>query len=76
MHTIKAAVKWMIKEARGIGPPARIKKINLACTIYHIWGARNKRIFEGKNELLEAIIRHIQIKVYRSIYNLFSDYRD
>ena len=75
MHTLKAAVKWMIKEARGTGLPAKIKRISLACTVYHIWEARNKKIFEGKNVHPNAIIRQIQIQVYRTIYSLFPDYR-
>ncbi|GFY91271.1 hypothetical protein Acr_07g0014670 [Actinidia rufa] len=75
MTTLKSAVKWMIKEARGTGLPAKIKKISLACTIYHIWVARNKRIFEGKTDHTKAIIRRIQIHVYRSIYILFPDFR-
>ncbi|GFY93673.1 hypothetical protein Acr_09g0001190 [Actinidia rufa] len=75
MTTLKSAVKWMIKEARGTSLPAKIKKISLACTIYHIWVARNKRIFEGKTDHTKAIIRRIQIHVYRSIYILFPDFR-
>ena len=45
MQTLKAVIKWMTKEARGTGFPAKIKRISLTCTVYHIWGARNKRIF-------------------------------
>ena len=75
MQTIKTVVKWMIKEARGTGFPAKIKKIALACTVYHIGGARNKKNFEDKIEHPEAIFRHIQIQTYRSIYNLFPNYR-
>ncbi|GFZ19419.1 hypothetical protein Acr_28g0001240 [Actinidia rufa] len=75
MQTIKTAVKWMIKEAKGIGLPAKIKKIAYACTVYLIGGARNKRNFEGKIEHPEAIFRCIQIQTYRSIYNLLPDYR-
>ena len=75
MKTLKTAVKWMIKEARGTSFLAKIKRISLACTVYHIWGARNKKIFESKIEHLDAIIRSIQIQVYRNIYALFPDYR-
>ncbi|GFZ19928.1 laccase 12 [Actinidia rufa] len=32
MNTLKAAVKWMIKEARGTGAQAKAKRIGLACT--------------------------------------------
>ncbi|XP_057489694.1 uncharacterized protein LOC130775591 [Actinidia eriantha] len=73
IQTLKAAVKWMIKEARGTGVPAKIKRINLASTVYHIWEARNQRNFEGKIKHPEAIIRRIQIQVYRCLYGLFPD---
>ncbi|XP_057492447.1 uncharacterized protein LOC130778052 [Actinidia eriantha] len=75
MNTLKAAVKWMIKESRGTGFPAKFKRISLACTIYYIWGTRNKRIFEDKIEQPEEIIRRIQSHVYRSIYTLFPDFK-
>ena len=74
MQTLKAAVKWMIKEARGTGVPAKIKRISLASTVYHIWEARNQRNFEGKIRQPDAIIRRIQIQVYRCIYSLFPDF--
>ena len=73
MQTIKASVKWMIKEARGTGLQAKVKRISLACTVYHLWEARNQKIFEGKSNQPEAIVRRIQIQVYRSIYCLFPD---
>ena len=73
MQTIKAAVKWMIKEARDTGIQAKIKRISLASTVYHIWEARNQRIFEGKIKHPDAIVRRIQIHVYRCIYSLFPD---
>ena len=74
MQTFKAAIKWMIKEAKGTGPQAKIKKISLACIVYHLWEARNQRIFEGRFKQAEAIIRGIQTQVYRSIYCLLPDY--
>ena len=73
MQTLKAAVKWLIKEARGTGAPAKIKRISLASTVYHLWEARNQRNFEGKIKHPEAIVRRIQIQVYRCMYNLFPD---
>ncbi|GFZ09693.1 hypothetical protein Acr_21g0002920 [Actinidia rufa] len=57
MQSLKATVKWLIKEARGTGFPAKIKRIGIACMVYSIWEARNKRIFEGKVEQPDAISR-------------------
>ncbi|GFY81203.1 hypothetical protein Acr_01g0010120 [Actinidia rufa] len=73
MNTLKAAVKWLIKEARGTGVQAKVKKIGLACTVYYLWEARNLRIFEGKIKHPEAIVRGIQIQVFRVIEGLYSD---
>ncbi|GFY96656.1 hypothetical protein Acr_11g0009620 [Actinidia rufa] len=73
MNTLKAAVKWLIKEARGTGVQAKVKKIVLACTVYYLWEARNLRIFEGKIKHPEAIVRGIQIQVFRVIEGLYSD---
>ena len=40
MQTIKATVKWIIKEARGTSVPAKIKRISLASIVYHLWEAK------------------------------------
>ncbi|XP_057955017.1 probable LRR receptor-like serine/threonine-protein kinase At1g06840 isoform X3 [Malania oleifera] len=47
MSTIKAAAKWLHKEARGKGIHSAGKKIALAATIYLIWHFRNKCRFEN-----------------------------
>ena len=73
MQTLKVAVKWMIKEARGTGFLAKIKRIGLACIVYYIWEVRNKRLFEDKIEQPEAISRRIQIQSYKILYSLFPD---
>ena len=73
MGTLKAAVKWIFKEARGTGIQAKAKRIGLACTVYYIWEARNERIFEDIIKDPKDIIRRIQIQVYRVLYNLYPD---
>ena len=70
MSTLKSATKWLIKEARGTGIQSKAKKVALACTVYHIWEARNKRIFEGVIKQPDAIVRQIQMQVYRVMFNL------
>ena len=73
MSTLKAATKWIFKEAKGTGIQARAKRIGFACTVYYMWEARNKRIFEGVIKQPEDIIRRIQIQVYSGLYNLYPD---
>ena len=65
LTTLKAAAKWIIKEARGTGDQVVAKKVGFACTVYCIWATRNARIFEGKITHSTGIIRDIKIQVYR-----------
>ncbi|GFY85411.1 hypothetical protein Acr_04g0001490 [Actinidia rufa] len=60
LTTLKAAVKWTIKKARGTRIQAKAKRLGLACTTYYLWEARNLRIFKGKVQAPEAVIRNIQ----------------
>ncbi|PSS30620.1 Ribonuclease H protein [Actinidia chinensis var. chinensis] len=43
LSTLKAAVKWSIKEARGTGIQSKAKRLGIACTTYFVWEARNLR---------------------------------
>lgn len=74
LTTLKAAVKWVIKEARGTGIQAKMKKLALASSTYFLWEARNLRIFEGKVQSPEAVIRKIQISVYGVLNYLHPDF--
>ncbi|GFZ09700.1 hypothetical protein Acr_21g0002990 [Actinidia rufa] len=42
LNTIKAAVKWTIKEATGTGVKAIAKRMGIACIVYCIWKHRNE----------------------------------
>ena len=71
MSTIDSALKWIKKESRGSGCNAKARCTALACTVYHIWNARNRRIFEGQTMEVEGIVFRIKLHVYRTIYSLF-----
>ncbi|GFS35505.1 hypothetical protein Acr_00g0040240 [Actinidia rufa] len=73
LSTLKAAVKWSIKEARGTGIQSKAKRLGIACTTYFVWEARNLRLFEGRVQAPEAVIRKIQISVYRVLINSQAD---
>ncbi|XP_057982366.1 uncharacterized protein LOC131167587 [Malania oleifera] len=72
MSSLKAALKWLHKEARGTGIQPTGKKIGLAATVYLIWHFRNRRKFEGKiispPELIDVIKRY----TYRAIFDRFN----
>jgi len=72
MSTIQSALKWIKKESRGSGRNARARCTALACTVYQIWNARNRRIFEDQVMDVEGIVFRIQLHVYRTLYSLFS----
>ena len=76
LTTIRAAAKWIIKEARGTGVQAIAKKVGFACTVYCIWKTRNARIFEGKILHPTGIIRYIKIQVYRTLHASFPNLRE
>ncbi|GFZ06915.1 hypothetical protein Acr_18g0010850 [Actinidia rufa] len=71
LTTLKAAAKWIKKEARGTGAQAIAKKTGFAATVYFIWKARNAKIFEGTPIQTTSIIRDIKIQVYRGLYEKF-----
>ncbi|KAK6128250.1 hypothetical protein DH2020_038009 [Rehmannia glutinosa] len=71
MSTIKSALKYMKKEARESSWQSRAKKSALACTVYHIWTARNRRLFEGTVVTSDDIIREIKTQVYKIMFSLY-----
>ena len=68
---ISSALKWIRKESRGSSRRAKARCIALACTVYQIWNARNRRIFEGQVMEVGAIAFRIKLHVYRTLYSLF-----
>ena len=76
LTTLKATVKWIIKEARGTGVQAVAKKTGLACTVYCIWKYRNARMFEGQVSYPNCIIRDIKIQVYMVLRETFPNFRE
>jgi len=73
MSTISSALKWIKKEARGSSGRAKAKKVALACTVYHIWNARNRRMFEGQVQQVEPIVFKIKLHIYKTLFSLDPD---
>ncbi|XP_057954196.1 uncharacterized protein LOC131148498 [Malania oleifera] len=74
MPTIKVAVKWLHKEAKGKGMVAASKKNGLAATVYFIWHFRNRCKFENHGFSSSELISVIQRHTYRGIYDKFEMY--
>ena len=71
MSTVDSALKWIRRESRGSGRNAKARCMALACTVYHIWNARNRKMFEGQVLEVEVIIFKIKLHVYRTLYSLY-----
>ncbi|KAL8062253.1 hypothetical protein ABFX02_02G135400 [Erythranthe guttata] len=69
--TLKSALKWLKKEARGSCWRQKAKKVALACTVYQIWSARNRKIFENETPRITEMVRKIKILVYKTVFALF-----
>ena len=70
MLTISSALKWIKKEAKGSSGKAKAKKVALACTVYHIWNARNRKIFEGQTQEVVSTVFKIKLHIYRTVFTL------
>ncbi|XP_057512765.1 uncharacterized protein LOC130794818 [Actinidia eriantha] len=73
LSTLKAAVKWSIKEDRSMGIQSKEKRLGIACTTYFVWEARNLRTFEGRVQAPEAVVRKIQMSIFRVLNNSHSN---
>lgn len=71
MTTLASALKWMKKEARGTTWHSKAKRIALASTVYYIWMARNRMIFENLRPHVESIVRRIKTHIYKVIFSLY-----
>ncbi|XP_057982017.1 uncharacterized protein LOC131167269 [Malania oleifera] len=71
MSTLKAALKWLHKEAKGNGMHSVGKKICLATTVYFIWHFRNKRRFDGMSISANDMIQVIQRHTYRTVFDRY-----
>ena len=71
MSTISSALRWIRKEARGSTCRARAKRVALACSVYHIWTARNRKIFDGQAQVVEETVFRIKLHVSRVLFSLY-----
>ena len=71
MSTIHNTLKWLKKEARRTSWRNKEKYIVFSCTVYCIWNARNRFIFEGQRSVVDDLVRKIKTHVYRVIFTLY-----
>lgn len=71
MSTIPSALKWIKKEGHGTSWQCKAKKIALASTVYHIWTARNRLIFEDLRPNPDSIVIRIKTQVYKVMFSLY-----
>lgn len=71
MSSLESGVKWLKKEGRGSSWLPKARRIAFASTVYHIWTARNKSVFEGLRPSVPGIVHQIKAHVYRVIFGHF-----
>jgi len=69
--SLASTVKWLRKEGRGSSWQSKAKQVAFACSVYYIWSARNRLIFEGQSILVDSIISRIKTQVYRIIFSMY-----
>ncbi|KAK6123842.1 hypothetical protein DH2020_042409 [Rehmannia glutinosa] len=71
MSTLSSGLKWLKKEAKGTSRQSKVKCIAFATTVYHIWNARNRLIFEDEVPNPNYVIHHIKTHVYKVMFSLY-----
>lgn len=71
MSTVPVPWSGIKKEAWGSSWHSKDKRIALACTIYQLWTARNRSIFEGLRPPASSNIRRIKTHVYKVMFSLY-----
>lgn len=71
MSTLHIVMKWIKKESRGTSWHNKAKRIALVSTVYHIWMARNKMIFEDLIPHVDSIVRRIKTHIYNVLFSLY-----
>lgn len=73
MTTIASSIKWIKKSSRKQSKQGKAQRIGLACTVYMIWNARNRKIFEDCSPNIADICFKIKSHVYKVLYTLYPD---
>lgn len=69
MTTLNSTLKWFKKAYRGTSRIKKARVLGMSCTVYHIWSARNGKLFENLDP--DKIFGKIQLHVFRCLYFLF-----
>lgn len=67
--TLNSAIKWLRREARGSSWRSRVKRVGR--TVYYIWKARNKAVFEATRTPYLSVIHQIKTQVYKIMFLLY-----
>ncbi|GFZ12520.1 hypothetical protein Acr_23g0009050 [Actinidia rufa] len=73
MNTLKAAVKWTIKEARGTGAQAKAKQIGLDAQHITFGGLKIRGSLKARSKTRKPLLGALKSRRTRVIYNLYPD---
>ncbi|XP_031118753.1 uncharacterized protein LOC116022262 [Ipomoea triloba] len=68
--SIKGAIKWAYRDARGSRLHSKIGPLAILCSVYHIWRTRNALIFEGTQAVASKTRTIIIYQVLRILYKI------
>ena len=71
MTSISCVLSWLRQYAHGQDCLAKGRVFALSATVYHIWHARNARIFDDNSIPREVLVRLIITHVFRLLYDIF-----
>ncbi|XP_012854366.1 PREDICTED: uncharacterized protein LOC105973865 [Erythranthe guttata] len=66
--TLRAALKWLVKDVKGKSYRSKARRCALASVVYHIWAARNRMKFDMTETTATAITRRIKTHVYSAMF--------
>ena len=72
MPTLSNAIRWLVKDARGSSWICKLKISALACSVYQIWVAKNRLVFDSVQITVEGLVCRIKTLVYKVMFTLYT----
>lgn len=66
-NSLGGLLRWLRRRFRGTGLRSKFCHVGVAATVYHIWNARNRAIFDGEKPEVDDIFRKIVIHMHRTM---------
>ena len=71
LSSLDRVLRWLKKVAKGSTWQCIVKHMALGSTVYYLWEACKRLVFEDSQPIVECIIRRIKTCVYKTIFTLY-----